>query len=316
MAWRPFRNVGLKAAALVLGAVLWMTVSGQEVERTVMVQLQFRNVPASLEISGEPPRTVDVRLSGASGLISRLEAAEVVATIDLMDARPGVRVFPLTADHISVPLGVEVKSVQPSQVSLTLEPSATAQVAVQATIDGEPARGYEVGDVTLDPKTVTVVGPQSRLKDRPAAVTERISIEGATANVSELVGLGVNDPAVRLRDARPVRVTIAIVRSPDERVATRPITARNAAPRRTVSIEPVAVTITVRGPRDALARLADADLDPLRRCGGPRARSVHPSGARGRAGGVRRRPRGACRRRRADQVAAWRLCSAPTASAA
>ena len=120
MAWNPFRHFWLKIAALGLGVLLWITVSGQQVERSVLVQLQFRNVPASLEIVGSPPRNVDVQVSGASGLISRLEPTEIVATLDLTDAHAGVRVLPLTADHISVPLGVEVKSVDPSEISLTL----------------------------------------------------------------------------------------------------------------------------------------------------------------------------------------------------
>jgi YbbR domain-containing protein len=262
MAWRPFRNLGLKIAALGLGTVLWITVSGQQVERDVLVQLQFRNVPAALEISGDAPRTVDVRLRGTSGQISRLEPTEVIATIDLIDARPGVRVFPLTPDHISVPLGVEVKSVDPSTVSLTLELSTTAEAVVRPTIDGEPARGFEVGAVSVDPQTVTVVGPQGQLKDRPSAVTERISIEGATGTVTETVEMGVSDPAVRLQQARTARVTITVLPSPVVHFSNRPVRFRNAAPGRAVSAEPSSVTVTVRGGRDVLAKLSDVDIEP------------------------------------------------------
>ena len=35
MAWHPFRNLGLKTAALALGTLLWFAVSGEEVERLV-----------------------------------------------------------------------------------------------------------------------------------------------------------------------------------------------------------------------------------------------------------------------------------------
>src|SRR5947209_5212720 len=123
MTWNPFRHFWLKIAALGLGTLLWITISGQQVERSVVVQLQFRNVPASLEITGDTPHTIDVRLRGASGQFSQLAPSDVVATVDLMAARPGVRVFPLTADHVSVPLGIEVKSVDPATISLNLEKS-------------------------------------------------------------------------------------------------------------------------------------------------------------------------------------------------
>ena len=35
MAWHPFQHFGLKVAALALGTLLWLTVSGQQVERRV-----------------------------------------------------------------------------------------------------------------------------------------------------------------------------------------------------------------------------------------------------------------------------------------
>lgn len=212
MAWHPFRNLGLKVAALGLGTLLWVTISGQQVERRVSVQLQFRNVPASLELTGDTPPTVNVRLRGAAGQISALEPGQVVATLDLTDARPGPRVFPLTPEHVSVPLGVEVKAVEPSTVSVTLDESRTAEVLVKPTIDGDPAPGFEVADIFCDPKTVTVVGPESHLKDLPSAITDRISIDGAKATITETVNMGVSDPAVRLREARTARVVIKIIK--------------------------------------------------------------------------------------------------------
>jgi YbbR domain-containing protein len=202
---------------------------------------------------------------GASGLISRLEPTEIVATIDLTDARPGVRVFPLTADHISVPLGVEVKAVDPSTVSLNLEKATTAEAVVRPTIDGEPAPGYEVGEVTIDPKTVVVVGPESRLKDRQSAltaVTERISIEAATATVRETVSMAMSDPTVRLRDPLPAQVTIKIVPAPVARFAGRPVMFRNLPTGRQVTADPPAVSVTVRGRHDALTALKDRELEP------------------------------------------------------
>jgi YbbR domain-containing protein len=262
MAFRPFRNIGLKIAALALGVVLWFTVSGQQVERNVLVQLQFRNVPVSLEITGDTPRTVDVRVRGAAGLISPLEPYQVVATIDLTDARPGVRVFPLTAEHISVPLGVEVKSVDPTAISLTLEKSAMALVQVKPTVDGVPAPGYDQGEVTWEPRTVEVVGPESRLKDHPTAITERISIEGATATLIETVSMGVTDPSVRLQQPQSARVTIKIVPAPVARFPAQPIVFHNLPPGRQVAAEPSAVAVTVRGGHDAISAIKDRQLEP------------------------------------------------------
>ena len=45
MAWHPFRNLGLKIAALVLGTLLWLTVSGHEIERRVRFRCRTATCP-------------------------------------------------------------------------------------------------------------------------------------------------------------------------------------------------------------------------------------------------------------------------------
>jgi YbbR domain-containing protein len=261
MAWRPFRNIGLQLAALGLAVLLWMTISGQQVERNVLVQLQFRNMPASLELIGDTPRTVDVRLSGATGLISALEPYQVVATVDLTDARAGARVFPITTEQITVPLGVEVKAVAPATISLSLERGSSAQVPVKPTIDGEPAAGYEMGEVTWQPQTVEVLGPESHLKEAPSVVTERISIEGATSDVTDTVGIGPTDPMLRLRQGQSARVTIKINPGPVARFTNRPVAFLRLAPRLRATAQPAAVAVSIR----ASGRVLTAITEPLLR---------------------------------------------------
>ena len=79
MAWHPFRNLGLKVAALGLGTLLWFTVSGQQVERTVSrVPVVYRNVPTGLRDHGRPARTPStVHVRGSENQISRLQTDEV-----------------------------------------------------------------------------------------------------------------------------------------------------------------------------------------------------------------------------------------------
>jgi len=211
MAWHPFRHFGLKLAALGLGILLWITVSGQTAERRVRVPLEFRQVPASLEIVGDAPDTVEVRIRGTSSQISRLEIGDIVAVLDLGEARSGVHIFPLRTDQIVAPFGVEVLRVDPAEVTLGLEASGKVTVPIVPVVEGQPAPGFVKGKVTVEPATVEVLGPESRLKDLKTALTERISIEGAKADVTVTVAIGVGDAALRLRDQHTTaRVRVAI----------------------------------------------------------------------------------------------------------
>src|SRR6059036_2959265 len=206
-AFWPFHHFGLKVLSLGLAILLWMAVAGEEtVERGLRVPLELQQVPAGLELTGEVPTAVDVRVRGASGTLSRVSAGEVVAVLDLRAARSGRRLFPLTPEQVRVPFGVEVVQVMPSAIAMAFEPSASRQVPVVPAVDGRPAPGYVVGQMRADPSTVEVIGPESAVKRASEAMTEPVSVSGARANVTESVTVGVLDPALRLKNPRPATV--------------------------------------------------------------------------------------------------------------
>jgi len=207
-----FRHFGLKVLSLAIGALIWLLVSGEQVvERTMRIPLEFTNLPAELELIGAPPTLVDVRVRGSAGAISRVAAGEIVAVLDLRTARVGERLFHLTVSDVRAPFGIEVVQISPSNVSVTFETSATKVVPVVPEVDGTPHDGYLVGTVTADPATVTVVGPSSAVARLERAITEPVSIAGASQEVVETVNIGVADPSVRLLSPASARVTVTVV---------------------------------------------------------------------------------------------------------
>jgi len=251
MAWHPFRNIGLKIAALGLGALLWFTVAGQQVERTVSrVPVVYRNVPSGLQITGDLTEAVTVHVRGTENQISRLQTDELGAVVDLADAEAGQRsTFPLHTDQIAVPAGVEVIWVEPAEVTLTLEPAGTANFPVRPHIDGQPAPGFIVGGVSVDPSSVALAGPESRLHTATAATTDPISISGATAAVTAVVAVSPMDPELRLREPRDARVTVTIVPESFLNAKTfpaRPVATRNLGAGWTALATPTQVSVTLR----------------------------------------------------------------------
>jgi YbbR domain-containing protein len=132
---------------------------------------------------------------------------------------------------------------------VTLESSATRVVPVVPELDGDPRDGYVVGTVTADPATVEVAGPASAVEGLTRAVTEPVSVAGAAERVSEMVNVGVDDPAVRLVSPVSAKVTVNITPAPVEwAVAGIPVRPRSGDG---AQISPAAVTIFLRGPREA-----------------------------------------------------------------
>jgi YbbR domain-containing protein len=251
MASKGFRHhLGLKLISIVLAALMWLLVSGEQiVERARRIPLEFTNLPAELEIVGDPPDVVDVRLRGSSGALSRMPADELVAVLDLRAARPGRRLFHLTTTDVRTPFGVDVVQVNPASVPMTFEASSTKVVPVVPSIEGDPAPGYAVGTVTAEPSTVEVVGATTAVRLLTEAITEPVSVAGATAPVNESVTIGVPDPSVRLRTPQSARVSVSVSPAPVEwSISQVPVTAKGAAG--VVQISPRHVMIQVRGPRE------------------------------------------------------------------
>lgn len=211
MAYHPFRNLGLKFLSICIAALLWLIVAGERVvERVMRAPVEMQNLPDGLEVVGNPPDTVEVRLRGPSGSLSRMAAGDMAAMINLSNARPGRRLFHLTQANIQVPYGMEVVQVAPSTLTMEFEMLAVRTVPVEPDIEGRPAPGFEVTRVVSDPATVEVEGPETALKRLQAAVTEPVSVQDQMRSVREIVTIGVPDASLRLRSPQQATVTVTI----------------------------------------------------------------------------------------------------------
>jgi YbbR domain-containing protein len=205
------RNFGLKLLSIFIAALLWLVVAGDTVvERVMRVPVELRDLPSDLEIVNNPPDTVEVRLRGSSGTLSRMAPGDVAAVIDLRAARTGRRLFHLTPGQVKAPYGLETVQVSPATLTLEFETSGIRLVRVTPTIDGQPALGYEVVGVRSEPETIEVAGPASALKQLREAITEPISVTDQKATVQEVVTVGAVDPSVRVRSPQTVTVTVTI----------------------------------------------------------------------------------------------------------
>ncbi len=211
MAYHPFRNLGLKFLSTLVAIMLWLIVAGERVvERVMRAPVEFQNLPAGLELVGNPPDTVEVRLRGSSGALSRMTAGDMSAVLDLTTARPGRRLFHITSSQVNVPYGLEIVQVGPSTLMMEFEMSGIRMIKVEPDIDGRPAIGFEVTKVTSDPEMVEVAGPESALKRLQAAITEPVSVTDQTRPVREVVTIGVPDSSLRLRTPQTAVVTVTI----------------------------------------------------------------------------------------------------------
>ena len=263
MALSPLRNIWLKFLSISIATLLWLVVAGDRVvERALRVPIEYENLPAGLEIVGDPLDTVDVRLRGSSGTLGRLATGDIAAVIDVRTARPGRRLFHLTPGSVNVPYGVEVVQVLPATLPIAFENSAVRIVKVTPSVEGRPAPGYEVTSIVSVPATVEIVGPESSLRGLNEAMTEAISVNEATRPLREVVNIGVADPNVRLRTPQTAEVTVQIVTGSSLRTFDAvPINIINLDNGLRGRVAPANVSVTVRGTEQGLKDLTPGALD-------------------------------------------------------
>jgi len=204
-------NWFLKLLSFVLATSLWVAVASEtSSEIGIEVPLEYRNVPAQLEITGDAANTVEVRLRGPVNLIKEVSATEVSTTVDLGNMSPGEKTIPLTAQNVQAPFGTEVIRINPSQVRLSLEQTISKTVTVVPTTQGEPADGFELGKVLVNPGKVRLQGPESRLGSIDSIHTAPIRIDGKKAALRQTIGLALPDPLLRLQEPSMVDVRIEI----------------------------------------------------------------------------------------------------------
>jgi YbbR domain-containing protein len=233
--------------------VLWLVVTGQNqpVTAHVNVQLNFIRPPA-LEISNDPPRTVDVMLTGSRTKLDDLTTLDLVATVDISELRAGERVLRLQDKaNIPLPQGVKVDGFQPSAIPVRLERIVERQVAVEPKLEGKPVDGYEVYGVRSSKPTVILRGPESRVLAVEKVITEGIFLGGRKESFNApSVALDVSDPKIDLVDP-VVSVDVEIGERRVEKTFSGVATSSTNGGR----VQPSGVSVTLLGPASMVETL-------------------------------------------------------------
>jgi YbbR domain-containing protein len=118
-----FANAGLKLLALAISFMFWSTYNAEPfAEVGYEVPLEFTSMPSHLEITGDVPTAVHVRVRGRSALLRRMIAADLSLSLDLKDAKQGTISLRITPDMVGAPFGASVVQVFPSVIHVTLVP--------------------------------------------------------------------------------------------------------------------------------------------------------------------------------------------------
>jgi diadenylate cyclase len=121
--WPKGIGADLPAKVLILFFVclLWFFVVGiRQGEIGFSIPIEYYSTPSNLEIIGDPPREISVRLRGSQRLLSSLSSERLRARIDLTGGHSGVNQVYLSETNVNVPSGITVSHFYPEKVRVQL----------------------------------------------------------------------------------------------------------------------------------------------------------------------------------------------------
>ncbi|MBU5349158.1 CdaR family protein [Paenibacillus lautus] len=187
-------NTASKLIALAVSILLWAMVhmdSGTPAPPTTFydtkviegVEIQTYGFDDSeYALTGIDKDRVNLEVRGKKSNISLL-TDDYKVKLDLSNVKePGTHTLPLTP---SIPSGVEMVSMEPSVVTVTVEARVSKSVTVSIGTKGEPAKDYRAGTpVLIDPRQVTVTLPESSMANL-GQVKGNVELDGAKEKITE-----------------------------------------------------------------------------------------------------------------------------------
>jgi YbbR domain-containing protein len=205
------RRWATRLLALAIAIGIWFSASVEDrlasSEKLIEAAILY-NRPRGFMVLN-PVGTVSVRVTGSTKEIRQLNPQMVDVQVDLRQRPEGLVTIQLGRDHVLLPRGLEVVSIEPNPIRVTLEREVTQRVAVEAQLIGEPAAGARLSaEVEVVPNQALVSGPASLLANLPPLKTRPVSLDGHAFSFEETVALEMPDPLIQL--LQPTEVTVRI----------------------------------------------------------------------------------------------------------
>jgi YbbR domain-containing protein len=208
-------RLGLKVVALLLATALWFIgyVDRTEDESQRVVEVPVSYIPPEAMIALEEVSSVELRVKGKTSAVTTFNPLMVNLMVDLRDKDPGPVEVTLTADNVALPKGLEVVSIEPSNLQLELDHVDSRQLPVQVDTTGEPAAGARFLGAQATPAEATVTGPRTFLEKHSFLVTEPVSLDTHAFTFEETVPIRSPNPLISVQ---PPRVRVRIDLQPPE----------------------------------------------------------------------------------------------------
>jgi hypothetical protein len=255
-------NIGIKLASLILALSIYAHVlSSEDREGVFHIPIEVVGLPDGLTYEGVVPEKIPVRIQARGTELWKLRTQSIFAQIDLGEARPGLLQRPVSTQDVVLPPGTDAQVeaiITPVILSLEVETLSTRTVPVAVRLTGALDPGWTgMGRAVVQPETIRVEGPESRVEALDSLRTEGIALNGRSHPLETRARV-IPPEGVWLK-VDSVTVTVPIERLVQRAVGPARVTLPPDAARGWIA-EPDSVWVILEGPESLIEQASIRDV--------------------------------------------------------
>lgn len=205
------RNWLFKLLAVVLAIIIWYFVVGEErAEVGLTVPLELVNIPQDLIVVNNVTHGIEIRVNGPRSLVRALSTENLSKSLDLSSTREGTVSFSISSEGIPLPRGVKITRINPTQVTVVLHKLIIKKISVHPRIKGNPAKGYEIELIQINPEKVEIAGPEDVVEKLESLSTKPIDIQGLKYDLKQRAYPDFRNLQIYLAKEVPLEVEVKL----------------------------------------------------------------------------------------------------------
>lgn len=210
---RIFSNFRYKLLALVIAAFVWFVAQGQtDIEKNFQIPVVLEGLSEDLVATELSADVVNIRVRGSRAALRNIETKTFEYLLPGEGAQSGPADFRVDVVGLErkLPRGSTILNHSPSNIEARFEPRAQRRVRIRAEVAGDPASGYQISSIVVEPPVVQIEGARSEVLRLTEVVTETVDVSGLDASLIREVGVTPAADHVWVLDSGPIELTVAV----------------------------------------------------------------------------------------------------------
>jgi uncharacterized protein (TIGR00159 family) len=209
-------NIRMKALSVAVAVLLWgfFAYRVEMVNRTYVVPIEYRNIPANWVVADPKPTETRVSLTGSERAFS-FDPSNMVVSLDMSSIRDGYQELGITEKNLNAPMRLKVAQISPNVVRIKAYQMAEVSLPVKVQLAGRLADSLTLERIECQPASVALLIPRSRVGKDTEVRTEALNLNDIKPSAPVRCNIIPPDAAqFTEKTQQTVRVIISVKKEP------------------------------------------------------------------------------------------------------